>query len=463
MNTMTRVQLNPVGWISQLSQGEVTLLTDTANSELYQIFRNCCLAVLNSGVDEDDAEALFAPYDSFEVKLVRRERGVKMELINPPEVSFVDGKLIAGVHEHLFSVLRDLLYMHVKYNGIAESEPSDIRRISDVTATSITDMVFDMLRHADALVGNDELNTVVCWGGHSIGSDEYKYTKEVGYQLGLREINICTGCGPGAMKGPMKGAAIGHAKQRFRKGRYIGISEPSIIAAEPPNAIVNELIIMPDIEKRLEAFVRAAHGIVVFPGGVGTAEELLYILGILMHENNAQHPFPLILTGPASSADYFAAIDQFVAATLGPKAQEKYQIIIDDPGEVARSMSLGRQKVEQYRRAVGDAFSFNWSLKIDDIFQHRFEPTHEAMAALPIYREQPLANLAATLRQTFSGIVAGNIKSSTVAQIKQHGRFELSGDPELMTLIDDLLRSFVAQQRMKLPGSKYEPCYIINV
>lgn len=460
---MTRVQLNPVGWISQLSQGEVTLLTDTANSELYDIFRNCCLAVLNSGVDEDDAEALFAPFESFQVKLLRRERGVKMELIDPPEVAFVDGRLIAGVHEHLFSVLRDLLYMHVKYNGIVECEPSQVRRVSDVTATSITDMVFDMLRHADALVGNDNLNTIVCWGGHSIGDVEYQYTKEVGYQLGLREMNICTGCGPGAMKGPMKGAAIGHAKQRYRDGRYIGISEPSIIAAEPPNAIVNELIIMPDIEKRLEAFVRAAHGIIVFPGGVGTAEELLYILGILMHEQNAQHPLPLILTGPASSAGYFEAIDKFVGETLGKKAQERYQIIVDDPREVARSMAIGREKVEQYRRAVGDAFSFNWSLKIDPVFQQRFDPTHESMAALPLHRDQSTASLAATLRQAFSGIVAGNIKSSTVAQIKQKGPFSLSGDPELMKMVDELLQSFVEQQRMKLPGSKYEPCYTISI
>ena len=460
---MTRVQLNPVGWISQLSQGEVTLLTDTANSDLYDVFRNCCLAVLNSGVDEDDTEALFAPYSSFEVRLVRRERGVKMELIDPPEVAFVDGKLIAGVHEHLFSVLRDLLYMHVKYNGIAECEPTAVRRLSDVTATSITDMVFDMLRHADALDSNDELNTIVCWGGHSIRTEEYNYTKEVGYQLGLRQMNICTGCGPGAMKGPMKGAAIGHAKQRYRKGRYIGISEPSIIAAEPPNAIVNELIIMPDIEKRLEAFVRAAHGIVIFPGGVGTAEELLYVLGILLNEHNDQYPFPLILTGPANSASYFEAIDEFVGATLGRKAQQKYQIIIDDPKEVARSMALGRDKVEQYRRAVGDAFSFNWSLKIEGIFQQRFEPTHESMAELPLHRDQSLAELAATLRQAFSGIVAGNIKSSTVAKIKQLGPFQLSGDPDLMQRIDQLLGSFVEQQRMKLPGSEYVPCYTINV
>lgn len=46
------------------------------------------------------------------------------------------------------------------------------------------------------------------------------------------------------------------------------MTEPSIIAAEPPNPLVNELIIMPDIEKRLEAFVRIAHGIIIFPAAL---------------------------------------------------------------------------------------------------------------------------------------------------------------------------------------------------
>jgi predicted Rossmann-fold nucleotide-binding protein len=103
-------------------------------------------------------------------------------------------------------------------------------------------------------------------------------------------MDICTGCGPGAMKGPMKGATIGHAKQRH-EGRYIGITEPGIIAAESPNPIVNKLVIMPDIEKRLEAFVRVGHGIIVFPGGVGTAEEILYILSVLMNPKNNAVPF----------------------------------------------------------------------------------------------------------------------------------------------------------------------------
>lgn len=451
---MNKVQLNPVGWMSQLSQIEVSQLQDTANSQLFQMFKNCCLAVLNSGVDEDNFEVLFAPYHDFDIRLVRRERGVKIELINPPEVAFVDGELIKGVHEHIFSVLRDLLFMGNKYAFLHQSAPADNE--------SITDMVFDMLRHSNALEGNDNLNTVVCWGGHSINQTEYKYTKEVGYQLGLRKINICTGCGPGAMKGPMKGATIGHAKQRYHEGRYIGISEPSIIAAEPPNAIVNELIVMPDIEKRLEAFVRLSHGIIIFPGGVGTAEELLYILGILMNDKNAQQPFPLILTGPAGSEQYFEAIDAFVGATLGKEAQEKYQIIVDDPQNVARVMTAGLEKVREFRVAMGDAFSFNWSLKIEDAFQHPFIPTHETMSQLALHHDQSPAELAVVLRQAFSGIVAGNVKAEGIKQIKERGPFVLSGEQSLMQRIDTLLESFVAQHRMKLPGTAYEPCYVVK-
>jgi predicted Rossmann-fold nucleotide-binding protein len=181
------------------------------------------------------------------------------------------------VNELLFAVVRDIAYV------ATQMEAGRLR--ARTTRTGITHAVFEILRNARVLrLRRREPNLVVCWGGHSIGREEYKYSKRVGYELGLRGLDVCTGCGPGAMKGPMKGATIG-ARQaaRSQHGRYIGITEPGIIAAEPPNPIVNQLVIMPDIEKRLEAFVRIAHGIVVFPGGVGTAEEILYLLGILLH------------------------------------------------------------------------------------------------------------------------------------------------------------------------------------
>jgi len=260
----------------------------------------------------------------------------------------------------------------------------------------------------------------------------------------------------------MKGATIGHAKQRIRDGRYIGITEPGIIAAEAPNPIVNSLVIMPDMEKRLEAFVRVGHGIVVFPGGVGTAEEILYLLGILLNPQNAKIPFPMILTGPRQSAAYFEQIDGFIRLVLGDEACSRYKIIIDDSDQVAQLMNRGLNKVRKYRIKHNDAFYFNWLLKIEQELQIPFQPTHENMLSLELHRDMPLHDLAANLRRMFSGIVAGNVKPEGLRAIREHGPFEIRGEPVIMTALDELLASFVADNRMKLPGSKaYTPCYRI--
>jgi hypothetical protein len=216
---------------------------------------------------------------------------------------------------------------------------------------------------------------------------------------------------------------------------------------------------MPDIEKRLEAFVRMSHGIIIFPGGAGTAEELLYILGILLNEKNASQILPIILTGPSSASDYFSEIDTFIGATLGEKAQQLYKIIIDDAEQVAQVMSKGLVRVLDYRKETGDAFHFNWSLVIESDFQQPFKPSHENMAALNISYDLTTAKLAANLRRVFSGIVAGNVKSEGIKSIREFGPFQLSGDKNIMALMDKLLASFVSQQRMKLPGSTYIPCY----
>ena len=257
----------------------------------------------------------------------------------------------------------------------------------------------------------------------------------------------------------MKGATIAHAKQRLSNSRYLGLSEPGIIAAEAPNPIVNDLVILPDIEKRLEAFVRMAHAIIIFPGGAGTAEEILYLLGILLHPDNAKLPFPVIFTGPASSAAYFTQIDQFIGLTLGEEAQKKYKIIVGDPAGVAREVQASIKDVRAFRKTHGDAYYFNWMLNIDPEFQHPFEPTHANMRSLALHKQQPSHLLAANLRRAFSGVVAGNVKDQGIRAIEQFGHFEICGDPEIMHAMDVLLSSFVAQHRMKLPGKAYIPCY----
>ena len=445
-------QIVPAGTLDVLSRDEIARLRDATSSGLHALMRSCALAVLTSGAMQDSARAMLDQYPDFDIQVLQQDRGVKLDLKNAPAQAFVDGKIIRGTNELLFAVVRDIVY---------ESTRLESGEFNLKDSSGITHAVFDILRNARVLRARFDPNLVVCWGGHSISREEYDYTKTVGYQLGLRGMDICTGCGPGAMKGPMKGATIAHAKQRHYENRYIGLTEPSIIAAESPNPIVNSLVILPDIEKRLEAFVRVGHGFIVFPGGVGTAEEILYLLGILLNPVNANVPFPLVFTGPAESAPYFEQIDKFLRLVLGEAAAKRYQIIVEDPVGVAHAIQQGIEVVRDHRIEQHDAFFFNWELSIDLPFQQPFQPNHAAMAALDLHRGRPPHELAADMRRAFSGIVAGNVKEEGMGQIEKNGPYEIHGDPQFMRALDTLLQSFVAQQRMKLPGSKYVPCYRI--
>jgi len=446
-------RITPEGRLDVLSQHEVNKLLDTSQGGLYTLFRNCSLAVLNCGSSLDDGKELLERYKSFNIRVIQQERGIKLELVGAPAHAFVDGKMIKGINEHLFAVLRDIIYLD---DSIKDNPKFDLDN-----SEGVTNAVFHILRKANILRPKVNPNLVVCWGGHSIDRDEYDYTKKVGYEMGLRGLDICTGCGPGAMKGPMKGAALGHAKQRITTGLYIGMSEPGIIAAESPNPIVNELVIFPDIEKRLEGFVRTGHGFVVFPGGPGTAEETLYILGILLNPENKEIPFPLIFSGAASSAEYFEKIDRFIGSTLGPEAQKRYEIIIDDPARVAKDILKGIEDVREFRKEKNDAYYYNWSLKIEAEFQKPFDPTHENMKQIELRKDMPTHLLAANLRRIFSGIVAGNVKDEGIRSIEKYGLFEIQGEASIMGPVDELLADYVSQHRMKLPGKKYEPCYRI--
>jgi predicted Rossmann-fold nucleotide-binding protein len=444
----------PEGSLEILSRVEAQQLRDAGGGGLYELWRQCSLAILNSGASDDDVRKILSRHENFSIAVVEYEGGVALKLKNAPDIAFVGTEMIRGIREHLFAVLRDLLYAH---DDVLSSPRFDLER-----SEGITDAVFHILRNARVLRAHEEPRLVVCWGGHAIEREEYDYTKVVGYALGLHGLDICTGCGAGAMKGPMKGATVAHAKQRIRTGRYLGLTEPTIIAAESPNPIVNELVILPDMEKRLEAFVRMAHTIIVFPGGVGTAEEILYLLGILLSPANADEALPLIFTGPTSSKKYFERLHSFIGLTLGPVAQQRYKVILGDPPAVAAEAMRGLQRVRDRRAADDNAYFFNWALDIGLEFQRPFEATHEAMRALELHRDQPAHSLAFNLRRAFSGVVAGNVREAGIARVEEHGPFELRGDRMIIGALGNLLQDFVTERRMRLSDpSTYVPCYRI--
>lgn len=465
--TIPLASVAPSGSLELLSQQEIVRLRETAQGELYELFRRCALAVLNCDGLSDSAEEVYRQYSDFDVEIVQRTRGIKLELKNAPACAFVDGKIMRGVRDHLFAVLRDIVFVASEMYRLGDQEQKSWAGKFEQVGWQQSDeqtrnLVFHILRNAGLMLPRKPPSMVVCWGGHAISREEYDYSKSVGYHLGLRGMDICTGCGPGAMKGPMKGAAVGHAKQRNMHGRYVGITEPGIVAAESPNPIVNHLVVLPDIEKRLEAFVRFGHGIIVFPGGAGTLEEILFLLGTLMSPENKALRLPLIFTEPDTSQGYFRKIDQFLVSTLGEEVRDYYTIVENDPVKVAQLMQKGVADVGAQRRANRDAFYFNWSLSIPSDMRVPFDVTHESMAALKLSFDMPAFELAVNLRRVFSGIVAGNVKAHGIRLVREHGPFVLKGEPALMEAIDALLQSFVDGGRMKLQREQYNPCYVIQ-
>ena len=170
----------------------------------------------------------------------------------------------------------------------------------------------------------------------------------------------------------------------------------------------------------------------------------------------------MIMTGPASAEAYFQQIDEFVGATLGDEARQRYKIIINDPQEVARSMKQGLDDVLAFRNEHGDAYYFNWRMQIDAHFQRPFQANHETMKQLDLNEALPRHELAANLRRVFSGIVSGNVRDDTAEIIERDGPFEIDGSQRIMALLDDLLAGFVASKRMKISTGEYHPCYVIK-
>ncbi|MEX2132096.1 MAG: pyrimidine/purine nucleosidase domain-containing protein, partial [Pseudohongiellaceae bacterium] len=196
MDKIKECNVRPSISLNLLSHREIQAAMET-NEEVFRTFRECALAVLNTGNETDDATEMLELYRDFSIEIVPESRGIKLLLKNAPASAFVDGKLITGIQEHLFATLRDIVYTRDKIISVGGFDITN--------GPGITDAVFRILRNAGIVKPNRAPNLVVCWGGHSINRLEYEYSKEVGYQLGLRGLDIATGCGIGAMKGPMKG------------------------------------------------------------------------------------------------------------------------------------------------------------------------------------------------------------------------------------------------------------------
>jgi len=137
----------------------------------------------------------------------------------------------------------------------------------------------------------------------------------------------------------------------------------------------------------------------------------------------------------------------------------RLRVIIDDPAGAARAIHAGIDEMMAYRERNDEAYSFNWRLRIDGALQTPFAATHDNVARLTLRRHDPPHQLACTLRRAFGAVVSGNVKEEGMRAVEEHGPFEIHGDRAIIEPLDRLLRAFVADQRMRLQGREYTPCY----
>jgi hypothetical protein len=143
MNNTVSTYVHPAGSLDVLSKYEVNLLTDSTHKDLQRLFRVCALAVLNTGSKSDNCREIIEQHQDFDIKILSTDRGVKLHVINAPSEAFVDGEMIAGIQEHLFAVLRDLVYAH---RQILHSGQFDLSNSEDITNAN-----FHILRNAGVL------------------------------------------------------------------------------------------------------------------------------------------------------------------------------------------------------------------------------------------------------------------------------------------------------------------------
>ena len=129
-----------------------------------------------------------------------------------------------------------------------------------------------------------------------------------------------------------------------------------------------------------------------------------------------------------------------------------------DPVKTATELNKGLLEVKASRESLANAYYFNRSLHIPPVFQEGFTPSHQAGAMLHVERSEDVSAFAAALRRFFSCVVWGNVKPDGVAAVEALGPFPVSGDSEVLRAVDELIRAFGKQGRMRLVG-EYTPVY----
>jgi len=408
-------------------------------------FRETVAALIDiHKADNDDKRELREKYASMAIEVRRNGRGLGLRCTGVPAGSLLGGDLPERQKRQISQAVRDLIMAPESPEAHGES-------------AAVSRLVRSYVARTPLLQQAPRPRCFV-WGGHAVSRAEYDFAKEAGYWDALANgTEFITGCGPGVMKAPFKGAVVAYGKQDYHmrglNRDYIGFSEQGIIAAEAPNGIVSELVIFPDVEKRMEAFIRASHRGRIHPGGAGTAEEMLTILGVKSHPANADIPFPLdLVEGPGG--EYVRHLRDWIKTCFGDALDGLFDVHVGTPREYAEHVLRTNEGLDWTRL-------WNDHLYFPPEMQQPFRVTFDSMESLDLSRNQPPFDLLVNLRRFFSSLVHLAVKDPDASSTWGGELPKISGDREILEATDDLIRWFAADGRMKLHGG-YKPPYRIE-
>ncbi|MDP4007929.1 MAG: DUF3412 domain-containing protein [Candidatus Peregrinibacteria bacterium] len=286
------------------------------------------------------------------------------------------------------------------------------------------------------------------FGGHKVPQTEYDFARQIGAidaQLGGRMV---TGSGSGMMEAPFEGAASIYEGQGNHDVPMIGITELAILAAEAPNKFITHLLTLPDIEKRMETFLRVCHRLRVHPGGAGTLEEIMFVLATLLHPKNQGLHFPVDLVERVDG-QYMPVVENYLQ-TLSRNAipngmMNFHHKTPHDYGEYLLGTNPEIDTTSLWRDSS--------NMYVPHELVEPFEISFEAMEGLNLHRkDQELWQLCAQLSKFFSALVWLTVKKPEVLREWQSQNQVplVSGDRDLVLATHDLARSFAQQGRMHL-------------
>lgn len=246
--------------------------------------------------------------------------------------------------------------------------------------TGATEFLKTLAEKADVVA--EGVPSVLYFGGGKIEQPDFNHAMATSGRIatGHKRTQAITGSGPGIMEAAHRGPtdAINGA------ARNVGLTLEGLVHKESPGLHNHELVTLANMSRRLELFLRLSQGGVIFPGGIGTLEEIAAVLAILLHPKNEGVHYPFVLSErEEGDGTYMRTVMKFLEQTLGDQTKQHLSV----------HQGFSREGLEDILALSGNKQGhWNGGLHMPSTAFHPFklDPSHVASIDLSHPQDNPI-------------------------------------------------------------------------